>query len=189
MTLVTILISNAESYSDWCYCSHSVLVCYVCSGVLLALRFSRVSLQFCVYFALACSISVPSNSFPLCVYYAPRCSVCIRFCMWYCSLYFWYFFFLFRFFLRARSHVSFIRLIQRVTTYFYTYNRCVYVWDCLCVWEIESAQSGSGETERERERKKRVSELVCWAPLWIFRCSFHSLVFAEIVQFCRARSW
>lgn len=24
MTLVTILISNAESHSDWCYCSHSV---------------------------------------------------------------------------------------------------------------------------------------------------------------------
>ena len=44
MTLVTILISNAESHSDWCYCSHSVCmfgfsVCFALFPSLCAPRF------------------------------------------------------------------------------------------------------------------------------------------------------
>lgn len=106
----------------------------------------------CVWFGFPSFVLCPS----LC---APR----LYGCVWCVILFF--FSLSFQFFLRARSHVPLIRLIQHVTA----------LSVCFCVCENEPNWVGS-------ERRERA-----WIVLlWLFRCSLHSLVFAEIV-WCVAR--
>lgn len=163
MTLVTILISNAESHCDWCYCSLAVARSYVLTLCVLCNNTE------CVCWAFDVASLFPSLCVPL---YTSQPNIYL----WYCSFS--------RFFLRARSHVPSYALYNNVLPKRFLCARvfvcawvCVYmpvlcpcffcrcVCECLCV----SVFTESGELEF----------LSCDD---FFECSLHSLVFAEIVR-------